>query len=102
MQHHRIVDARAQRPQRGTQPALRLRPVERRLGARRELQRGVEAGHRIGDAGDVLRRLALGQQDLGLRDRLAPGFVATHFSARISAKVSFAVSSASRISGTPT
>ena len=52
--------------------------------------------------GDVLRRLALLQQDLGARDRLPPFLVATHFSARISAKVSFAVSKASRISGTPT
>ena len=68
----------------------------------RELQCGIEARDRIGDAGDVLGRLALGQQHLGLGDRLAPGFVRTHFSARISAKVSFATSSDSRISGTPT
>ena len=75
MQHHRIVDARAQRPQRGGKAALRLRPVERRLCARRQLQCGIEARDRIGDARDVFRRLALGQQQLGLGDRLTPGFV---------------------------
>ena len=52
--------------------------------------------------GDLLYRQRIGELEFGLRHRLTPCFAGGHFSARISAKVSFAVSSASRISGTPT